>query len=85
MRALSVQGVRHAAFVGLPDGTRGQRAVLCVERTEGNAGHELEKALREALAPIPVDEVRLLPAIPRDPRHASKTDLERLRRVLASS
>jgi acyl-CoA synthetase (AMP-forming)/AMP-acid ligase II len=85
VRALSVPGVRHAAFVGLPDGARGQRAVLCVEGVEGQPDDELEVVLRRALAPIPVDEVRVLPAIPRDPRHGSKTDLERLRRVLAAT
>ncbi|HEX6068359.1 MAG TPA: AMP-binding protein [Longimicrobiaceae bacterium] len=84
VRALSVPGVRHAAFVGLPDGARGQRAVLCVEGATEDPAGRIDETMREALAPIPVDEVRVLPAIPRDPRHASKTDLEALRRLLLS-
>jgi hypothetical protein len=34
---------------------------------------------RARLAPYPVDEVRCLDKIPRDPRHASKTDFAALR------
>jgi hypothetical protein len=54
--------------------------VLCVESTCPASG--LEARLRAALHPIPVDEVRALRRIPRDPRHASKTDVEALRRIL---
>jgi hypothetical protein len=32
-----------------------------------------------------VDEVRVFAAIPRDPRHVSKTDLDALRRMLRTS
>jgi hypothetical protein len=40
-------------------------------------------ALRTAVAPAPVDEIRCFTRIPRDPRHASKTDLAALRTMLA--
>jgi olefin beta-lactone synthetase len=78
--ALAVPGVRHAAYLGWPDAGLGERAVLCVESTCPASG--LEARLRAALHPIPVDEVRALRRIPRDPRHASKTDVEALRRIL---
>ncbi len=79
-RALSVPGVVHAAYLETPDAD----AVLCVELADNavsNSGvvpSALAARLREALAPIPVDRLVAL-AIPRDPRHASKTDVERLR------
>lgn len=82
VRALGVSGVRHAAYLGLPDAAFGARAVLCVE-TEGGRLDEAERAaILERLCPIPVDELRALPRIPRDPRHASKTDTAELRRLL---
>src|SRR5690606_38063882 len=75
VRALAVPGVRHAAYLGVADGRLGQRAVLCVEGdVEASTGR-----FRAALDPQPVDDVRVMRRIPRDPRHASKTDLERLR------
>lgn len=81
VRALDVPGVRHAAYLGVADAALGHRAVLCVEADQGGAD-ELQSRLREAVAPWPVDEVRVLRHIPRDPRHASKTDAEALRGVL---
>lgn len=72
-------GVAHAAYLGVADPAHGERAVLCVEI----AGLKLSPRLRESLlnrvAPWPVDELVALPHIPRDPRHASKTDAESLR------
>ena len=82
VRALTVQGVRHAAYVGLPDASLGQRAVLCVETAGGRLEPDLERHLRSALGEIPADEVRALERIPRDPRHASKTDLPGLYQAL---
>lgn len=82
VRALGASGVRHAAYLGLPDAALGTRAVLCVE-TEGGRLDDAERAaILERLGPIPVDELRALPRIPRDPRHASKTDTAALRRLL---
>jgi len=78
-----VDGIRHAAYLGLPDDRLGQRAVLCVERAQGGMNASIERSLREALAEIPVDEIRSL-SIPRDPRHASKSDLDRLRALLGT-
>jgi acyl-CoA synthetase (AMP-forming)/AMP-acid ligase II len=75
--------LRHAAYLGVPDPALGQRAVLCVETPTGRLADEARELLLVALAPIPVDELRVLRRIPRDPRHASKTDMEALRRILA--
>ncbi|HEX2094643.1 MAG TPA: AMP-binding protein [Longimicrobiaceae bacterium] len=85
VRALGAPGVRHAAYLGLPDPALGQRAVLCVEVAEGRLDAAERAALLRRLDPVPVDELRVLPRIPRDPRHASKTDVTALRRVLGVS
>jgi olefin beta-lactone synthetase len=85
VRALRVDGVRHAAYLGRPDPVLGERAVLCVETAAGRLDADLERRLREALGEVPIDEVRALDGIPRDPRHASKTDLERLEALLQVS
>jgi acyl-CoA synthetase (AMP-forming)/AMP-acid ligase II len=82
VRALDVEGVTHAAYVGASDARMGKRAVLVVESDPGRA-RALEPELRQALDPWPLDELRVVTRIPRDPRHASKTDLETLRRHLA--
>ncbi|CAN5714045.1 hypothetical protein BH23GEM8_BH23GEM8_23770 [soil metagenome] len=82
LRALSVAGVRHAAFLGVPDVSMGERAVLCLECDDLD---EIRDRILPALAPIPVDEIRSLRRIPRDPRHASKTDMEALRRLINAS
>lgn len=81
VRALEVDGVRHAAYLGMPDG----RAVLCVETGRGRLTDAQREALRTALGPMPCDEIRALPRIPRDPRHASKTDVGALREVLGGA
>jgi hypothetical protein len=86
-RATAVTGVGHAAYVGVAPpadtGDPGERAVLCVElEAAARWGPEMEALLRSALDPIPIDEVRVLHTIPRDPRHASKTDLGALRQLL---
>ncbi len=80
LRALEHPRVRHAAYLGVPDAALGERALLCVE-CEGS-GEGVEDSLREALAGIPLDEVRVVREIPRDPRHASKTDVPALRHTL---
>ena len=82
LRALTVPGVRHAAYFGERDDTLGERAVLCVEHLEGRLTADAEARLRAVVAPAPVDELRVLRRIPRDPRHASKTDLGALRQML---
>ena len=73
--AFGIEGVRHAAYFGVPDPALGQRAVLCLE-TSSRIAHETARA---RLAPIPVDDLHVVASIPRDPRHASKTDLGALR------
>jgi acyl-CoA synthetase (AMP-forming)/AMP-acid ligase II len=88
LRALSVLGVTHAAYLGLPDPHLGHRAVLCVEvagsrrQVRPRLSPTDRDRLLAALAPIPVDELHAFRHIPRDPRHASKTDMEALRRAL---
>lgn len=82
VRALGAPGVRHAAYLGLPDPDFGHRAVLCVETECGRLDDSARAAILDRLRPIPVDELRVLPRIPRDPRHASKTDTASLRRQL---
>jgi olefin beta-lactone synthetase len=81
-RALTLAGLRHAAYLGIPRAGGEMAAVLCVEREGGSGGADLLERVRAALAPIPVDEVRVLDRIPRDPRHESKTDVPRLREHL---
>jgi len=83
VRAATVEGVRHAAYLGMPDPALGRRALLCVECAKGTPAAGVEERVRASVQPAPVDEVRLLARIPRDPRHASKTDVEALRRALA--
>jgi acyl-CoA synthetase (AMP-forming)/AMP-acid ligase II len=81
-RALDVPGVHHAAYLGITDPDLGQRAVLCVQTESGSLTPAEHAAIRAALGPMPVDEIRALRRIPRDPRHASKTDTAALRRLL---
>lgn len=78
LRALAIPAIAHAAYVGLPDARLGQRAVLCVEIPPAAMGPATERELVAAAAPAPVDQVIALERIPRDPRHASKTDMEAL-------
>jgi acyl-CoA synthetase (AMP-forming)/AMP-acid ligase II len=85
LRALSLTGVRHAAYFGVPDAQVGQRAVLCLEMLADQlTGGEIE-SLRSLLDPMPVDDLYVLRRIPRDPRHESKTHMEALLQVAARS
>lgn len=88
---LGVDEVVHAAYLGVRSPSRpvegdvgdvGDMGVLCVELREGWGAAGLTAKLREALEPIPVDRVELFDRLPRDPRHASKTDAARLRELL---
>jgi olefin beta-lactone synthetase len=81
-RVLEVAGVRHAAYLGVDDAELGQRAVLCVETPAGRLTPAERDAVAAALGPFPADEIRPLRTIPRDPRHASKTDVGALRKML---
>jgi olefin beta-lactone synthetase len=78
LRALRFPGVRHAAYLSVPTAAGDPLTTLCLE----SDGPVDASAARAALAPWPVDSVRTLSRIPRDPRHASKTDATRLRRLL---
>lgn len=81
VRAVRDPRIGHAAYLGVPDHRSGQRAVLVVESAEEWTPAE-RAALIARVAPNPVDELIVVPRIPRDPRHASKTDGEALRRLL---
>ncbi|HLM67037.1 MAG TPA: AMP-binding protein, partial [Longimicrobium sp.] len=81
-RALNAAGVRHAAYVGVPDAHLGQRAILVVETPTGELADVERQAVTRALGPFPLDEIRPVRRIPRDPRHASKTDTGALRVLL---
>ena len=81
-RALKVAGVRHAAYLGLPDARYGQKAVLCVETDSVDLLPVEREKLRTALAPMPVDEVHALRRIPRDRRHEGRTDVDALARAI---
>lgn len=83
LAALQTTGVTHASYLGIPDPSLGQRAVLCVEVASGLLSAHAVTALREAVKPSPIDDLVVVRRIPRDPRHASKTDLAALRRLLA--
>jgi acyl-CoA synthetase (AMP-forming)/AMP-acid ligase II len=57
-RALDVPSVHHAAYLGIDDAELGQRAVLCVETASGTLTPAEQDAIRAALGPMPLDEVR---------------------------
>jgi acyl-CoA synthetase (AMP-forming)/AMP-acid ligase II len=82
VRALTAAEVQHAAYIGVPDAALGQRALLFVETPTGRLTDGERQAVTRALGPFPVDEIRPLRRIPRDPRHASKTDVGALRELL---
>jgi acyl-CoA synthetase (AMP-forming)/AMP-acid ligase II len=82
VRALAVEGVRHAAYLGLPDQLLGQRAALCVETGYDRIDEPLRQRIVTAVAPHPVDELHAFAHLPRDPRHQSKTDTTALMREL---
>ncbi|MBI3910194.1 MAG: AMP-binding protein [Armatimonadetes bacterium] len=84
LRALDVADITHAAYLGVPHLHFGQRAVLCVEAPRGELSPAERQALLAALSPIPVDELHVLRHIPRDLRHASKTDTAALRCLLSA-
>jgi acyl-CoA synthetase (AMP-forming)/AMP-acid ligase II len=80
-RALGVPGVTHASFIGIP-GPHGTRATLCLEAKPGYDREKLRREVKDAMDPIPVDEIRVMSRIPRDPRHQSKVDTVRLLELL---
>lgn len=82
LRAMEEPEVRHASYLGRPDAALGQRAVLCVESAGGVLSGDARRRVAAAAQPAPVDELRVVARIPRDLRHASKTDAEALSRML---
>lgn len=82
-----VEGVRRAAYLGLPDEELTERAVAAVELEEGAPGAgaigaEIERLFQKN--EIPLDEVHLVPEIPMDPRHHSKVEYQVLRARIAA-
>lgn len=82
LRAMTLRGVRHAAYLGVSGADHEQRALLCLEMADQHVAAHLLESVRAALNPYPVDELRLVSQIPRDPRHHSKTDVGKLRALL---
>jgi acyl-CoA synthetase (AMP-forming)/AMP-acid ligase II len=78
--ALAHGSVRHAAYLGT--GEPGQQRATLVVESDQPLDAEFRAALVALVAPHPVDDLRCVPTIPRDPRHASKTDTEALRALL---
>ena len=74
LAALRVPGVSHAAYVTSSGASGAGAATLCVEVAGGVLDEAAVARLRAAVAPAPLDRVVALARIPRDPRHASKTD-----------
>jgi len=75
-------GTIQAAALGLPDGILGQRIVLIIRTKERSPDPE---ELREGLLSegIPVDQIIFSRSeLPVDPRHNTKIDTERLRRMV---
>jgi olefin beta-lactone synthetase len=83
IRALAHPEISHAAYFGARDATGSIRAVLCVESRSRQLSASACAALKRSLAPIPIDDLHVMRTIPRDPRHASKTNMEALRRLIA--
>ena len=71
--------IRAVAAVGLPDQDLGQRVVLVIETSGGDAVRAVVSK-RLAASSFPVDQIVLLDEpLPVDPRHNSKIDYPRLR------
>jgi acyl-CoA synthetase (AMP-forming)/AMP-acid ligase II len=80
--------VRQTAYLGMADPKLGERAFAVVSLTEEHAGEDCQRYRDEVSAwlvqhGVPVDEVRIVEAIPMDPRHYSKVEYARLREELA--
>jgi olefin beta-lactone synthetase len=82
LRALSHPEITHAAYFGARDPAGRTRAVLCVENRSGELSASERACLKRSLSPIPLDDLHVMPRIPKDPRHASKTDMEALRSLI---
>jgi acyl-CoA synthetase (AMP-forming)/AMP-acid ligase II len=72
------------AALGLQDAALGEKLVLVVEQV-GKGQAELIEEIKESAetSRIPVDEIKIIKKkIPVDPRHNSKTDYSKLRRMI---
>ena len=82
LRALGEPGIAHTACPGSEGASLSQGAILSFETASGHLSEQARASLLAALTPIPIGELRVLRHNPRDPRHASKTDTEAVRRLL---
>ena len=78
IEARALPGVTFAAYFAI----EGQ-AMLALEGAAQHHGAWTLERVRAAVAPAPVDRVVARTRLPRDVRHHSKPDLERLRRTLS--
>lgn len=77
--------VRHAALIGLPHPSFGERAVFVIEATGSLLRRrEWKRVLRShpAAHGVPADDIRFIRRMPLDPRHNAKIDHAKLRRML---
>ncbi len=78
----AVPPISHACFLGDPEGAPEQQAYLCVETPGGRLSETQRQRVMTAVAPTPVDQLVVLPQIPRDPCNPLRTDLAALRALL---
>jgi acyl-CoA synthetase (AMP-forming)/AMP-acid ligase II len=78
LAATEEPGITHAAYLSMTGPAGAERTILCVDATRGTMLPERRESLLRRVSPWPVDEIVALTRIPRDPRHASKTDTEAL-------
>lgn len=75
--------IRRVAALGLPDAALGERLAIVVEADAADLRADLEVRLAAASPPMPVDQMIVTRTpLPVDPRHNSKVDYGRLRRML---
>ncbi len=81
------EGVRQAAYVGLPDRELGECAAAVVSLRPGAGREHVEAAVRRVLGRegVPIDLFSVVDEIPMDPRHHSKVEYAVLRERLAGA
>lgn len=80
--ALAVPPVGHACFLGMPEEAPEQQAILCVETPGGRLSETQRQRVMTAVAPTPIDQLFVLPQIPRDSTNSLRTDVAALRALL---
>jgi acyl-CoA synthetase (AMP-forming)/AMP-acid ligase II len=79
-----VEGVRQAAYLGMPDESLGEAAVAVVSLEDGAEARAVLSAVEKSLraSGFPVDRALTVAEIPMDPRHHSKVEYGSLREML---